>query len=72
MPMFDQHIGPMLSPSVEVNPIDGTVDLVWSSRMAPARIVMSLASVEELQQLIRNAIEAVQREHARTAATTPA
>lgn len=65
-PRFDQFFGPAMAPEIEVNPIDGTVDLVWSAAGAPYRMIVSLASMEQLQALVKNAIEAVQHERART------
>jgi hypothetical protein len=61
-PRFDQFFGPAPAPSIEQNPIDGTVDLVWTAPGAPYRLVVSLASRAELQALVRNAIEAAQHE----------
>lgn len=62
---IDGFYGGATAPTVEVNPIDQTVDLVWED--GPVRLVVSLAAIEELRLLMQRAIEAVQGEQARSA-----
>ncbi len=55
----DFCLGPVEAPSVEVNPIDRTVDLVWGK---PFRSVIILKNLDELRVLMNRVIEAVQGE----------
>ena len=59
----DYHVLTAKAPEVEINPIDRTIDLVWSD--GPSRLVVTLASEKELALLVRRAIEATADERER-------
>jgi hypothetical protein len=61
----DFHVLAAKAPEVEINPIDRTVDLVWSD--GGTRFIVTLATEKELRLLVRRAIEVATDERERVA-----
>jgi hypothetical protein len=62
---LDIYLGTVKAPEVEVSPITGSIDLVWSKE--GGRVVVSLRDEKELRLLVQRAIEAVAHDRDRSA-----